>query len=202
MVRTTNLGFNKEFIHRRNGKGFRTCLHTLWLGCEMRLHSQGRYLGHSQGWRWPTSVSLGITFTLLLKSQTQADVLLQYCNCPGKTCQPWLILATLLIPLEPFTPSGRVAGMGIDRASQQAALGHPCPLVHAPDQPITEGRFSICNAIMSISRHSGFLSSIISSNQEKCPTSCSSKLTPFPPRYSINLLHCGNPLTELLIATN
>lgn len=149
----------------------------------MRLHSQGRYLGHSQWWRRPTSVSLGITFTLsfLLKSQAQAEVLPQYCNCPSKTCQPWLILAPSLIPLEPFTSSGSAAGMGIDRASRQAAPGHPCPLVHAQDQPITEDHFSICDAIMSISRHSGFLSNIISSNQEKRPSSYSNKLTLPPP---------------------
>lgn len=158
----------------------------------------GEVFGSQSGMEWPTSVSLAITFTLhfWLKSHAQTDVLPQYCNCPSETCQLWLILASLLVPLEPFTPPGWSAGMGIDRASGQTSPGHPCPL----DQPITEGCFSICNAIMSISRHSGFLSNTISSNQEKCPNSYSSKLFPFPLKYSINLL--SNPLTGLLIATN
>lgn len=77
-----------------------------------------------------------------------------YCNIatvPVKPASPDWSWQTLLIPLEPFTPSSWVAGMGIDTAPGQAVLGHPCPLVYTQAQPTTEGSFSICNTVVSVS---------------------------------------------------
>lgn len=43
-------GLQPEVHTRQNWNCFQPCLHTAWLGCEMRLRSQERYLGHGQGW--------------------------------------------------------------------------------------------------------------------------------------------------------
>lgn len=43
-------GLQAEVHTQENWNGFQPCLHIAWLRCEMRLHSQGRNLGHSQGW--------------------------------------------------------------------------------------------------------------------------------------------------------